>query len=101
MVVGDEIALPSAKEFPISPSAGDIVYFNGTSWVKLAKPTGNKWLKGGTTPSYTIPDNLAVTSQAQGDILIFDGSNWIRLAKGTAAKVLKMNSGATAPEWGN
>jgi len=41
-----------------------------------------------------------ITLQA-GDILYATGANTLtRLAKGTAAQVLKMNSGATAPEWG-
>jgi hypothetical protein len=35
-----------------------------------------------------------------GDVLYRDASAPARLAKGTAAQVLKMNSGATAPEWG-
>ena len=37
----------------------------------------------------------------QGDTLYASGANTLaRLAKGTAGQVLKMNSGATAPEWG-
>jgi len=37
----------------------------------------------------------------QGDILYYGASGApTRLAKGTAAQVLKINSGATAPEWG-
>ena len=28
-----------------------------------------------------------------------NGTDWIRLAKGTASQTLKMNAGATAPEW--
>lgn len=39
-------------------------------------------------------------SQTSGDILYRGASAWERLAKGTAGQVLKMNSGATAPEWG-
>ena len=38
-------------------------------------------------------------SQASGDILYRGTTEWERLAKGTAAQVLRMNSGATAPEW--
>lgn len=38
----------------------------------------------------------------QGDIPYATGaSTWARLAKGTAYQVLRMNSGATAPEWAN
>lgn len=35
----------------------------------------------------------------QGDVLYHNGTNNVRLAKGTASQVLRMNSGATAPEW--
>ena len=36
----------------------------------------------------------------QGDTLYASGANTLaRLAKGTAGQTLKMNSGATAPEW--
>lgn len=38
-------------------------------------------------------------SQASGDLLYRGTTEWERLAKGTAAQVLRMNSGATAPEW--
>jgi len=44
--------------------------------------------------------DVGTTITTQGDILYRDGSGLQRLAKGTAAQVLKMNSGATAPEWG-
>ncbi len=42
---------------------------------------------------------LTVTSEAEGDIMYRDSSGWTRLAKGTASQTLKMNAGATAPEW--
>jgi hypothetical protein len=42
---------------------------------------------------------IALGSDAQGDIMYYDGTNWVRLAKGTASQFLKMNAGATAPEW--
>lgn len=42
---------------------------------------------------------LDFKSQTAGDILYTDGSNWTPLAKGSAGQILKMNSGATAPEW--
>jgi hypothetical protein len=35
----------------------------------------------------------------QGDLLFHDGVNNSRLAKGTTKQMLRMNSGATAPEW--
>ena len=55
----------------------------------------------------TVADNsitgakIALGSDAQGDIMYYNGTDYARLAKGTAAQVLKMNSGATAPEWGS
>lgn len=36
---------------------------------------------------------------AQGDIIYYDGDKFVRLPKGTAGQTLKMNAGATAPEW--
>jgi len=44
--------------------------------------------------------DVGTTITTQGDILYRDGSGLQRLAKGTAGQVLKINSGATAPEWG-
>lgn len=37
----------------------------------------------------------------QGDILYYDATKktFVRLPKGTAGQTLKMNAGATAPEW--
>ena len=42
---------------------------------------------------------LTIDEAAAGDILYHNGTAWVRLAKGTAGQVLKMNAGATAPEW--
>jgi len=41
-----------------------------------------------------IPDSVAA-----GDIFYWNGTTLVRLAKGTASQTLKMNAGATAPEW--
>ena len=38
-------------------------------------------------------------TEAQGDLVYYDGSKWVRLAKGSGTQQLRMNSGATAPEW--
>ena len=59
---------------------------NATYWTKLAA-------KG------TDGTDVGTTITTQGDILYRDGSGLQRLAKGTASQTLKMNSGATAPEW--
>lgn len=37
---------------------------------------------------------------AEGDLLYRTSTAWTRLAKGAAGQLLRMNSGATAPEWG-
>jgi hypothetical protein len=48
----------------------------------------------------TWRENITVNQGAvEGDTIYRTASAWARLAKGTAAQVLRMNSGATAPEW--
>ena len=42
---------------------------------------------------------IAMGSDAAGDIMYHNGTDWVRLAKGTGGQTLKMNAGATAPEW--
>ena len=44
--------------------------------------------------------HIALGSDAAGDVMYYNGTDYVRLAKGTAGQVLKVNSGATAPEWG-
>tara|TARA_B100000470_G_C19734984_1_gene366353 strand:- start:17 stop:874 length:858 start_codon:yes stop_codon:yes gene_type:complete len=44
--------------------------------------------------------DVGTTITTQGDLLYRDGSGLQRLAKGTAGQALKVNAGATAPEWG-
>jgi len=74
----------------------------GGGSVSLATPST------GSNRTVTLPDadvtigatNSAGVLTTQGDTLYRDGSGIQRLAKGTAGQVLKMNSGATAPEWG-
>ena len=65
-----------------APSTGGSVH---GSWAYLAKGHA---------------DTVSTTLTTQGDILYRDGSGLQRLAKGTAGQALKINSGATAPEWG-
>ena len=42
---------------------------------------------------------LTTTSQAAGDILYHNGTGYVRLGIGTAGQTLKVNAGASAPEW--
>jgi len=44
-------------------------------------------------------EKISIAGNQQGDIMYYDGTNWVRLLKGTAGQSLKMNAGATAPEW--
>ncbi len=69
----------------------------------------------GTTRTVTMPDSnvtlgtpldntvtgakIALGSDAQGDIMYYNGTDYIRLGKGSASQQLRINSGATAPEW--
>ena len=55
---------------------------------------------GGTSGTVTITNDMATTIAAAGD-LIYGTANdsYAALSIGTAGKVLKVNSGATAPEW--
>jgi len=42
---------------------------------------------------------IALSSNAEGDIMYYNGTDWVRLPKGAGSQTLKMNAGATAPEW--
>ena len=74
-------------------------YFNDS----LNATTGHDH-SGGTAegPKISAATGLTIASQAQGDILYASSSSaFARLAKGTAGQLLRINSGATAPEWAN
>jgi hypothetical protein len=45
--------------------------------------------------------NITELTGSQGDTLYHNGTSWVKLAKGTAGQILRINSGATAPEWVN
>ena len=121
-VTGAKIALGS-------DAAGDVMYYNGTNYIRLAKGTNGEVLTlasgvpswaadstnvgatsvggdvTGTVANIQIAANavdgthIALGSDAAGDVMYYNGTNYVRLAKGTATQVLTMNSGATAPEW--
>ena len=82
----------------------DVTEYNGSSYICILASTGN--LPTNTTyfqpmaTKGTDGTDVGTTLTTQGDILYRDGSGLQRLAKGTAGQVLKINSGATAPEWG-
>ena len=85
-------------------SAGDLP--TGIDASKLAdgsvSNTELQYLGGVTSDVQTqlnAKPNLSLLTTA-GDIVYRDGSGWQRLPIGTAGQVLKVNDGATAPEWG-
>jgi hypothetical protein len=53
----------------------------------------------GTNVSITAVDYTGETLTTQGDMLYRDSSGLKRLAKGTAGSILKVNTGATAPDY--
>lgn len=54
---------------------------------------------GGETDLHSHSFDALSPLTTQGDTLYHNGTNNVRLAKGTALQYLRMNSGATAPEW--
>ncbi len=50
----------------------------------------------------TWRENIDVNQgAAEGDMIYRSASAWTRLAKGAANQLLRINSGATSPEWGS
>jgi hypothetical protein len=112
------VACSGTAWFTIAVGAGDVTQ-TGTQTLTnktlttptLTTPLVNSGLELGhasdTTLSRGAAGFMAVegnrvpspASQATGDIIYRGATEWERLAKGTAGQVLKMNSGATAPEW--
>ena len=97
-------------------TAGDVLYATGsTTLAKLAKGTAEQVLamnSGATAPDWgsvdlTVLPTITVakggtnlSSFTAGDILYATGATTLaKLAKGTALYGLRMNAGATAPEW--
>jgi hypothetical protein len=70
---------------------GTLPAWDGSQLINLPPPANNS--VDGT--------KIALGSDAVGDIMFYNGTDWVRLAKGTAGQTLKMNAGATAPEWAN
>ena len=78
----------------------DVVESGGSSYVCILASTGN------TPPNGTYWNLMAqggtgsaTTLTTTGDMLYRDGSGLQRLGIGTAGQELKVNSGASAPEW--
>lgn len=72
--------------------------FDGTTAV--SHPAGEAAEHTISAADLSEANALVNLADAQGDILYASAADtWARLAKGTAAQILRMNSGATAPEW--
>lgn len=85
-----------------SQAQGDILYYTGSLWSRLAAGTANQVLKtggAGANPSWGLPNDLSIASQAQGDILYFDNANWVRLPAGTSGYFLKTQGAGANPTW--
>ena len=85
-------------------------YLDGADGIRFCDPPASGStlfvIKSGSATDIGVPADNSVSagktdiSLVQGDIIYANGTDsWTRLAKGTAGQFLKMNSGATAPEW--
>jgi len=114
--VTDGIPVASGGTGLASFTAGDILYATGaTTLTKLGKGTAEQVLAmntGATAPDWGSVDltvlptitvakgGTNIASFTAGDILYATGATTLaKLAKGSGSDTLKMNSGATAPEW--
>ena len=82
----DDIVTHGNESFICIQAGTNIATSDASYWTKLAAKGAD-----GT--------DIGTTLTTQGDMLYRDGSGLQRLAKGTAGQELRINSGATAPEW--
>ena len=76
----------------VTPNVGDITEVQAGTGISVASGTG---------PIPVITNTVATAFDAAGDLVYGTGADtFTKLALGTAGQVLKVNSGATAPEWG-
>ena len=118
LTIVDGVPVASGGTSFTSFTAGDVLYATGsTTLAKLPKGTAEQILSmnsGATLPEWTSADisvlptitvakgGTNLESFTAGDILYATGATTLaKLAKGSAADTLKMNAGATAPEWGS
>ena len=84
---------------------GDVLYFNGSNWVRLAPGTADQSLRtggAGANPAWETVDNatdLSIASQTTGDMLYYNGANWVRLAPGTSGQTITSNGAGVAPTY--
>ncbi len=93
MTVGDVVRLQHLGFHPTYVAVGD-------NSVTTAKVADNSVTTAKVADNAVTGAKIAMGSDAAGDTLYYNGTDYVRLPKGTAGQVLKVNSGATAPEWG-
>ena len=105
MDYGKIVALDDQTLKILNEAQGDILYYNGTDWVRLAPGTDGYHLRtqgAAANPIWeavdAIPTDLNLTSQSTGTICYYNGANWVVLAPSTAGNILQTN-GAAAPTW--
>lgn len=75
----------------IANDQGDITEVQAGTGISIASGTG---------PIPVVTNTVATTFDAAGDLIYGTGADtFTKLSLGAAGKVLKVNSGATAPEW--
>lgn len=84
-----------------SPEQGDLLYYNGTTWERLAHGTSSQYLKSGgnaANPGWDTPAGAVSTDSiwdTKGDLAVGTGSNTATiLASGTEGQVLTVSSGS-------
>lgn len=99
------------KSFPTLSASDDQKYpkyDNGTGAFVMTTIAGGGDVTGDDTSTTaqnivaytgTGGKNITELTGTQGDTLYHNGTSWVKLAKGAYGTELKMNSGATAPEW--
>lgn len=95
------VNLSNGTALPVSGITGSTSTALGVGSLELGHATDTT-LSRGAAGFMAVEGNRVPSpaSQASGDVLYRGSTEWERLPKGTAGQVLKMNSGATAPEWG-
>ncbi len=79
---------------------GDVLYYNGTAWVRLGAGTSGQYLKtNGASANPSWANGSASTLTTQGDILYRDASGLQRLGAGTSGQVLTTQGSGANPQW--